>query len=103
MPKARCWAISTRIWMVCRSTTTLGHDAGDRLLVIAAQRLTRVPAPAGPNAWGDVNSSSRARTKEQQRMQAWAAQVKSIAAPYQIGNHRASVTASIGYTLYPER
>ena len=27
--------------------------------------------------------------------------MQSIAAPYQIGNHRVSVTASIGYTLYP--
>ena len=82
----------------------LGHDAGDRLLVIAAQRLTRAlrPQDCVARLGGDefvilmpgLSSNNECKHGLNQVMQ-------SIAAPYQIGNHRVSVTASIGYTLYP--
>ena len=82
----------------------LGHDAGDRLLVIAAQRLTRAlrPQDCVARLGGDefvilmpgLLSNNECKHGLNQVMQ-------SIAAPYQIGNHRVSVTASIGYTLYP--
>ena len=82
----------------------LGHDAGDRLLVIAAQRLTRAlrPQDCVARLGGDefvilmpgLSSNNECKHGLNQVMQ-------SIASPYQIGNNRVSVTASIGYTLYP--
>ncbi len=82
----------------------LGHDAGDRLLVIAAQRLTRAlrPQDCVARLGGDefvilmpgLSSNIECKHALSQVMQ-------SLASPYQIGSHRVSVTASIGYTLYP--
>ncbi|HNQ10635.1 MAG TPA: diguanylate cyclase, partial [Giesbergeria sp.] len=83
----------------------LGHDAGDRLLVVAAQRMVRSlrPQDCVARLGGDefaillpkVQSVQECRQLLQQAMQ-------SIASPYQLGKHRVGVTASIGYTLYPQ-
>jgi len=83
----------------------LGHDAGDRLLVVAAQRLTRAlrPTDCVARLGGDefvillpgLSSALDCRHALGQVMQ-------SIGSPYQLGSERVSVTASIGFTLYPQ-
>lgn len=83
----------------------LGHDAGDRLLVVAAQRLTRAlrandcVARLGGDEFvillPDLAHAQDCRHALAQVMQ-------SIGSPYQLGTERVSVTASIGFTLYPQ-
>jgi len=83
----------------------LGHDAGDRLLVVAAQRLTRAlratdcVARLGGDEFvillPDLAHAQDCRHALGQVMQ-------SIGSPYQLGAERVSVTASIGFTLYPQ-
>ena len=83
----------------------LGHDAGDRLLVIASQRLTRAlrPHDCVARLGGDEfvilmpGLSSAQDCKHVLNLV-----MQSIASPYQIGSDRVTVTASIGYTLYPQ-
>lgn len=83
----------------------LGHDAGDRLLVIAAARLQRLlqAEDCVARLGGDefvillpgLNSIADCERTLHQVME-------SIAAPYTLQTERVTVTASIGYTLYPQ-
>ena len=83
----------------------LGHDAGDRLLVIASQRLTRAlrPHDCVARLGGDefvILMPGLSNAEDCKHVLNLVMQ--SIASPYQIGPDRVTVTASIGYTLYPQ-
>jgi diguanylate cyclase (GGDEF)-like protein/PAS domain S-box-containing protein len=83
----------------------LGHDAGDRLLVVAAQRLNRAlrPEDCVARLGGDEFAILMPHLSSVHECRQLLSQVmQSIASPYQIGSHRVSVTASIGFTLYPQ-
>lgn len=82
-----------------------GHDAGDRLLVIASARLTRVlqtkdcVARLGGDEFvillpGLIDAADCERILRRL--------MQSIAAPYTLERERVTVTASIGFTLYPQ-
>ncbi|RYF08505.1 MAG: EAL domain-containing protein [Comamonadaceae bacterium] len=83
----------------------LGHGAGDRLLVTVAKRLLHAlrPGDCVARLGGDEfvillpELGSRAECEELLNTV-----MHSIAAPYPIDAERVIVTASIGYTLYPE-
>ena len=83
----------------------LGHETGDQLLVMVATRLTQAlragdcVARLGGDEFvillpglADVNDGEQALRTVMQ----------SIAAPYLLETERVTVTASIGYTLYPQ-
>ncbi|MDD2180161.1 EAL domain-containing protein [Acidovorax sp. D2M1] len=83
----------------------LGHGAGDRLLVVVAARLTRALQPLDTVArlGGDefvilmpglssVNDCERALERV----------MESVSAPYMLDMERVVVTASIGYTIFPQ-
>lgn len=83
----------------------LGHDAGDRLLVVAAQRLTRAlrPQDCVARLGGDEFVILLPDLAHAQDCRHALGQVmQSIGSPYQLGSERVSVTASIGFTLYPQ-
>jgi len=82
-----------------------GHDAGDRLLVIAAARMQRLLQVQGCVArlGGDefvilLPSLASIADCEQILHEV----MESIAAPYTLQAQCVTVTASIGYTLYPQ-
>ncbi|GAB1386589.1 hypothetical protein MASR1M59_17370 [Melaminivora sp.] len=83
----------------------LGHAMGDRLLVQVAQRLQQALRPGDSVArlGGDefvILLPSLADQHEcEQRLQAI---MHSVSAPYPLAGEQAVVTASIGYTLYPD-
>ena len=83
----------------------LGHGAGDRLLVVVAGRLTRALRPADTVArlggdefvillpdLGAVGDCERLMNQV----------MESISAPYTLDGERVVVTASIGYTMFPQ-
>ena len=83
----------------------LGHQAGDRLLVVVATRLRHAlravdcVARLGGDEFvlllpgmGDAQECERMLYRV----------MESLAAPYTLDTERVSVTASIGYTLYPQ-
>ena len=82
-----------------------GHDAGDRLLVMAAGRLTRAlratdcVARLGGDEFVILLPGLHGATDCEKALRQVMA---SIAAPYALGNDCVSVTASIGYTLFPQ-
>ncbi|MDA8448027.1 EAL domain-containing protein [Paracidovorax valerianellae] len=85
----------------------LGHDAGDRLLVIVAGRLTRAlrPVDCVARLGGDefvILLPDLATRADGERLLRRV--MESVAAPYTLGAERAAVTvtASVGYTLYPD-
>nr|WP_119966223.1 bifunctional diguanylate cyclase/phosphodiesterase [Simplicispira lacusdiani] len=83
----------------------LGHDAGDRLLVVAAQRLTRAlrPTDCVARLGGDEFVILLPGLAHAQDCRHALGQVmQSIGSPYQLGSERVSVTASIGFTLFPQ-
>ncbi|WP_298208862.1 EAL domain-containing protein [Acidovorax sp.] len=83
----------------------LGHGAGDRLLVVVAGRLTRALRPVDSVArlGGDefvilmpgLQTVSDCERLLEQVME-------SISAPYTLETERVVVTASIGYTVFPQ-
>jgi diguanylate cyclase (GGDEF)-like protein/PAS domain S-box-containing protein len=83
----------------------LGHGAGDRLLVLVAGRLSRALRPTDTVArlGGDefvilmpeLESIGDCETLLHRMME-------SISAPYTLDTERVVVTASIGYTLFPQ-
>ncbi|GAB2724796.1 hypothetical protein GCM10027019_00310 [Melaminivora jejuensis] len=83
----------------------LGHAVGDRLLMQVAERLQRALRSGDTVArlGGDefvILLPGLANAQEcELRLRAVMA---SVAAPYPLGRERAVVTASIGYTLYPD-
>ena len=82
-----------------------GHEAGDRLLVIAAARLTRMLQTKDSVArlGGDefvILLPGLADAADCERILRLL--MESIAAPYTLESERVTVTASIGYTLYPQ-
>ncbi len=83
----------------------LGHDAGDRLLVVAAQRMARAlrtqdcVARLGGDEFAILLPALQS---VQEGRQLLTQAMQSLALPYQIGANRVNVTASIGFTLYPQ-
>jgi len=83
----------------------LGHDAGDRLLVVMSGRLTRSlrPVDCVARLGGDEfvillpELGSRAECE-----QLLATLMASVSAPCTLDGERVVVTSSIGYTLYPD-
>ena len=83
----------------------LGHGAGDRLLVVVAGRLTRALRPVDTVArlGGDefvilmpgLESVGDCVHMLHQVME-------NVSAPYSLGEERVVVTASIGYTMFPQ-
>ncbi|WP_312303345.1 sensor domain-containing protein [Diaphorobacter nitroreducens] len=83
----------------------LGHAAGDRLLVVVAERLKRALRLTDSVArlGGDefvILLSGLAHAEECERRLHTV--MESVAAPYTLDGERVLVTASIGYTLYPD-
>ena len=84
---------------------TLGHGAGDRLLVIVAARLTRALRPTdcvarlGGDEFVILLPDLKTREGCEQKLRQLMAH---ISAPYTLEAERVGITASIGYTLYPE-
>ena len=82
-----------------------GHEAGDQLLVIAAARMTRVlnTKDCVARLGGDefvILLPGLADAADCERILHRI--MESIAAPYTLQSERVTVTASIGYTLYPQ-
>jgi len=83
----------------------LGHGAGDQLLVTVASRLLGALRPAdcvarlGGDEFVILLPGLASRAEGEALLHSL---MQSIAAPYALGTERAIVTASIGYTLYPE-
>ncbi len=83
----------------------LGHAAGDRLLVQVAQRLrgalraSDCAARLGGDEFVILLPGLASADECELRLRAL---MESLAAPYPLGKDRATVTASIGYTLYPD-
>lgn len=83
----------------------LGHGAGDRLLVVMSGRLTRSLRPVdcvarlGGDEFVILLPGLGSRAECEQLLQALMA---GISAPYTLDGERVVVTASIGYTLYPD-
>ncbi|MFT3815522.1 MAG: EAL domain-containing protein [Acidovorax sp.] len=83
----------------------LGHEAGDRLLVAVAARLTGALRPRdcvarlGGDEFVILLPSLTVREDCEHLLRQVMA---SISAPYLQGDERATLTTSIGYTLYPE-
>ena len=83
----------------------LGHGAGDRLLVIVAARLTRALRPTdcvarlGGDEFVILLPDLKTREGCEQKLRQLMAH---ISAPYTLEAERVGITASIGYTLYPE-
>lgn len=83
----------------------LGHDAGDRLLVLVAKRLQHAlraddcVARFGGDEFVLLLSQIHTRVQCENLLQRLMA---SISRPYTLDGEAVQVTASIGYTLYPE-
>jgi len=87
-----------------RVNDSLGHDAGDRLLRMAAQRIRRALRESdllfrmGGDEFTvlleDVRGPEEAGAVAQRMLEA-------IAEPVQLGHHEISVSASIGIAMYP--
>lgn len=82
----------------------LGHDAGDRLLVVVAGRLTRAlrPVDCVARLGGDefvILMPGLASVSEGDRLLERV--MESVSAPYTLDTERVVVTASIGYTMFP--
>lgn len=82
-----------------------GHEAGDHLLVVAANRLTRslratdCVARLGGDEFVILLPGLHSYTDCEQTLRHV---MEGLAAPYSLGNESVTVTASIGYTLYPQ-
>lgn len=83
----------------------LGHACGDRLLVVVAERLKRslrlsdCVARLGGDEFVILLPGLAGAQECEQRLRAV---MDSVAAPYTLDGERVLVTASIGYTLYPD-
>ncbi|MDT0136887.1 EAL domain-containing protein [Acidovorax sp. PRC11] len=83
----------------------LGHSAGDRLLVIVAGRLVRALRPMdcvarlGGDEFVILLPGLRNRADAEELLQRL---MDNLSAPFTLGTEHAVVTASVGYTLYPE-
>lgn len=82
----------------------LGHGAGDRLLVVVAGRLSRALRPQdcvarlGGDEFVILMPGLASPAEGEQLLQRV---MDSISPPYSLEGERVSVTASIGYTLFP--
>ncbi|AVP57815.1 EAL domain-containing protein [Pulveribacter suum] len=83
----------------------LGHATGDRLLVMVAQRLQQALRPGdcvarlGGDEFVVLLPALASGGECEERLRAL---MDSVAAPYPLDGERVVVTASIGYTLYPD-
>ena len=83
----------------------LGHELGDRLLVLVAGRLQRALRPGDCVArlsgdefavvFGDLTNREACERRLRATMEA-------VGAPYDLSGVRIDITASVGYTLFPE-
>ena len=83
----------------------LGHGAGDRLLVVVAGRLTRALRPLDTVArlGGDVFVILMPELETADDCERLLHRVmESVSAPYTLDTERVVVTASIGYTVFPQ-
>ncbi|CAN7390606.1 EAL domain-containing protein [Acidovorax sp. LjRoot129] len=83
----------------------LGHGAGDRLLVVVAGRLTRALRPLDTVArlGGDEFVILMPELESVQACEHMLRQVmESVSAPYTLDTERVVVTASIGFTVFPQ-
>jgi diguanylate cyclase (GGDEF)-like protein/PAS domain S-box-containing protein len=83
----------------------LGHGAGDRLLVVVAGRLTRALRPLDTVArlGGDEFVILMPELESVQACEDMLRQVMdSVSAPYTLDTERVVVTASIGFTMFPQ-
>ena len=84
---------------------TLGHDAGDRVLQVVAQRLQAV-VRAGDTVSrrsGDEFLLLMLEAKDRSNVAAFAARMaNSLAEPCEVDGAEVSVRASIGFAMYPE-
>ena len=83
----------------------LGHGAGDRLLVVVAGRLTRALRPLDTVArlGGDEFVILMPALESPEECERMLHQVMdSVSAPYTLDAERVVVTASIGYTVFPQ-
>ena len=83
----------------------LGHGAGDRLLVVVAGRLTRALRPLDTVArlGGDEFVILMPELESVQACEQMLRQVMdSVSAPYTLDTERVVVTASIGFTVFPQ-
>lgn len=82
-----------------------GHEAGDRLLVLAANRLTRAlratdcVARLGGDEFVILLPGLHSHTDCEKTLHHL---MESLATPYTLGQETVTVTASMGYTLYPQ-
>ncbi|QIL80249.1 EAL domain-containing protein [Diaphorobacter sp. HDW4A] len=83
----------------------LGHDVGDRLLVLVAGRVQRALRPAdcvarlGGDEFVVLLSDLSDREAAEKRLRAL---MDAVAAPYDVEGEPIHITASVGYTLFPE-
>lgn len=82
-----------------------GHEAGDRLLVLVAGRLRRALRPddcvarLGGDEFAVLLGNLTDRESCERRLRSL---IEAAGAPYQLNGKRVTVTASVGYTLFPE-
>lgn len=84
---------------------TLGHKAGDMLLKIAAQRLSRCVRESDTVArlGGDEFTVILSQIDEILDIKAIAERIiNTLSQPFRLNNHEASIAASIGIALFPE-
>ncbi len=83
----------------------LGHEAGDRLLIVAGTRMvgslrsSDCVARLGGDEFIILLPGLATRADCERKLQQLMLQ---LSAPYTLGTERVAITASIGYTLYPE-
>ena len=83
---------------------SLGHDQGDNLLVKAAQRLTSCVREVDMVARfsGDEFTIILNHLRDPESVEAVVQKIlKCMTEPYQLGQHKAYISASIGITLFP--
>jgi diguanylate cyclase (GGDEF)-like protein len=88
-----------------RVNDSLGHDAGDRLLRIAAERIRRAVREADPifRMGGDEFTVLLEDVRGAEEAGAVAQRVlDALAEPVQLDHHEISVTASIGIAMFPK-
>jgi diguanylate cyclase (GGDEF)-like protein/PAS domain S-box-containing protein len=84
---------------------SLGHDTGDALLIEAAQRISACVRESDTVArlGGDEFTIILAELDDRASVERIATEIlRSLAQPFELGEHTAYVSASIGITMYPD-
>jgi len=83
---------------------SLGHEAGDQLLILVAQRLrehTRAADTVSRLGGDEFAMVIGNLTSEEEGQQAIQRILEAIARPYNLGGNTVSISASIGFTVFP--